>query len=266
MPRFVKQTFTGYKDVPGGASDPELEYVIHGKSEYEELWRRIHKAEKEEYEARQKASTNSQEWKQKYDSVYEAYKSWKQRAEELAEEIENQEAIPEGMVAITEQELNGYKKAVRIVRDRAKQQIDKAKADEHGYTLMRADKRQYDREAGKAWLITMSTPYSIKLSLSEASAIIERDLRDFYGLRDRPIVEEFDYGYRKVLSVSDLLEYYERFIVNGEETHRIGNMEMIRGIRWLMETKGRVAFELSRISRNIATGCYEVSYWATEPM
>lgn len=262
MPRFVKQTFTGYRDVPGGASDPELEYVIHSKSEYEELWRRIYKAEREEYEARQKAAANSQEWKRKYDNLFEAYKSWKQRAEEL----ESKETLPDGMVAITEKELNGYEKAVRIVRDRAKQQIDKAKADEHGYTLLRADKRQYDRKSGKAWLITMSTPYSIKMSLSEASAIVERDLKEFYGLRDLPVLEVTNYGHVKVLPISDVIEYYERFIVNEEETYRIGNEQMLTGIRWLKETNGRVAFELSRLARNAATGCYEVSYWATEPM
>ena len=70
-------------------------------------------------------------------------------------------------------EYYGYEKAVRIVKDRAIQQVDKATADKYGYTLMRADKKRYNYEQDeKAWLITRNTPYSIKIGLEEAEYFI----------------------------------------------------------------------------------------------
>ena len=68
-------------------------------------------------------------------------------------------------VMIDIQTFHGMKKAVRIVRDRAMQQIDKAKADVHGYTLVRAVKKK------EVWSITKSTPYSIKIPFEEASVL-----------------------------------------------------------------------------------------------
>lgn len=260
MPRFVRQTITGYKDVKGGYSDPECEYVIQSKQEYMKDVDCVQQAQREVTIAKNQLRDRDKEWEKKYRKLYTAYESWKNHAESL----EEKESLPEGMVAISEEELNGYKKAVRIVRDRAKQQIDKSKADDHGYTLLRADRRYYERKMGKAWLVTKSTPYSVKIGLEEAYSMIERDLIDFYGYRGLPVLSESDYGKdQKTLSVKDLLDYYERFFVKEEDTSWIGNQEMIAAIRWMAQTNGMVGFEISRIAKNAASGCYEVSYWTT---
>ena len=259
MAKFVKQTFTGYKEVQGGYSDPECEYVIQSINEYGNDAERIEKAEKEVRSAKHQFKKEIREWIQKYNTVVDAYNSLK----EYAQELEEKESLPEGMVAISEEELNGYKKAVRIVRDRAVQQIDKAKADEHGYMLLRADKRKYERNTGKAWLITKSTPYSIKIGLNEAFSMIERDLKEFYGLKELLVFGIDKYGCVRRLSVKDLLNYYERYFKNGDDTSGIGNEDVVKALEWMDKTNGVMAFEISRIAKNAATGCYEVSYWAT---
>lgn len=261
MARFVKAGLTGYKDVQGGYSDPECEYVILSKKEYMADVHRIDQAEREATSAKNELSSSNQEWKKKYDKLYSAYESWRKHAEDL----EQKESIPEGMVAISEEELNGYKKAIRIVRDRALQQVEKSKADEHGYTLLRADRRQYERKSGKAWLVTKSTPYSIKIAPKDALYMIETDLREFYSLRNLPVVSH-DFNYDKTLSVGDLLRYYDRYFNNEEDYSDIRNEEMLCALTWMAETNGTIVFEISRLARNAATGCYEVSYWATEPV
>ena len=48
MAKYVKEgTFGGYKEVPGGLSDPECSHVIMSLKEYNELHRRITAAEQE---------------------------------------------------------------------------------------------------------------------------------------------------------------------------------------------------------------------------
>ena len=86
-------------------------------------------------------------------------------------------------VLIPIEEYNGYEKALRIVHDRALQQIEKSKADEHGYTPLRAEKRCY-KSLSYAWLITRRTPYSIKIKLEDAMTLIERDLSEHYNLKE----------------------------------------------------------------------------------
>ena len=42
---FAKKTFTGYREVPGGYSDPEAEYYIESKAEYDSNIKKIRNAE-----------------------------------------------------------------------------------------------------------------------------------------------------------------------------------------------------------------------------
>ena len=118
MARFVKKVSFGYKD----ADLWDCEFAILTKNEYTSLTRSSGELET--------AQKNLNECRRQYKQLKSAYDTLKRRVEQL----EGMEILPEGMVAVSEEELNGYKKAVRIVRDRAKQQIDKATADKNGYT------------------------------------------------------------------------------------------------------------------------------------
>lgn len=189
--------------------------------------------------------------------------------EEYYEFLKASESASEGSVVISEEEYNGFQKAVEIVRRRAKQQIDKSKADEHGYTLLRADKRQYSyKYDSPAWLITMSTPYSIKMTLEEVTAMLDRDLRDFYGFLDLPQIESVGFTHEADLKKWDIKDFFSTMKYHDREADRdsIQNTEVLQKLDFLDSCDWKLAFEISRIARNAATGCYEVSYWATEPM
>lgn len=247
MARFVKQGGFGYKDVDLW----DCELVILTKQEYISLSRK-----EEELEKAQKDLT---EYKKRCVQLSREYKNLKGRLDQL----EGMETLPEGMVAVSEEELNGYKKAVRIVRDRAKQQIDKAKADKNGYTLLRAEKRKYGRDKGSAWLITKGTPYSIKMDFAEASALITRDLAEFYGLVTIPKYKGI-YDQEEKLSVKEMLRLNDDY-KNGDRSG-MQNEKILYYLDWLDGYRWRIIFDIARFSQNHATGCYEVSYWALSPV
>ena len=248
MARFVKQGSFGYKD----ADLWDCEFAILTKNEYTSLTRSSGELET--------AQKNLNECRRQYKQLKSAYDTLKRRVEQL----EGMEILPEGMVAVSEEELNGYKKAVRIVRDRAKQQIDKAKADKNGYTLLRAEKRKYGRDKGSAWLITKGTPYSIKMDFAEASALIAQDLREFYGFIDIPAWDWKGRYEQEKLSIKEMLSYNDSY-KNGDRSG-MQNEKILFYLDWLDLYKWKIIFEVSRFAQNHATGCYEVSYWALSPI
>lgn len=248
MARFVKQGSFGYKD----ADLWDCEFAILTKNEYTSLTRSSGELET--------AQKNLNECRRQYKQLKSAYDTLKRRVEQL----EGMEILPEGMVAVSEEELNGYKKAVRIVRDRAKQQIDKAKADKNGYTLLRAEKRKYGRDKGSAWLITKGTPYSIKMDFAEASALIAQDLREFYGFIDIPAWDWKGRYEQEKLSIKEMLSYNDSY-KNGDRSG-MQNEKILFYLDWLDRYRWKIIFEVSRFAQNHATGCYEVSYWALSPI
>lgn len=248
MARFVKKVSFGYKD----ADFLDCEFAILTKNEYTSLTRSSGELET--------AQKNLNECWRQYKQLKSAYDTLKRRVEQL----EGMEILPEGMVAVSEEELNGYKKAVRIVRDRAKQQIDKAKADKNGYTLLRAEKRKYGRDKGSAWLITKGTPYSIKMDFAEASALIAQDLREFYGFIDIPAWDWKGRYEQEKLSIKEMLSYNDSY-KNGDRSG-MQNEKILFYLDWLDRYRWKIIFEVSRFAQNHATGCYEVSYWALSPI
>ena len=100
--------------------------------------------------------------------------------------------LPAGYVKIREEKLKGYENALRIIHDRALQQIDKAKSDQYGYRMLdakhiydgygeyRPDLRQKDIEV-EVWQIRMETPHSTKIAYEDALFIIKEDLERYYA-------------------------------------------------------------------------------------
>lgn len=203
--------------------------------------------------------TSVEEW----NNLFNAFQELK-ASTSVPEDSSNEETIE-----IPVEEYNGYQKAIRIVRDRAIQQIEKSKADEHGYTLLRADKRPYSHKyESMAWLITMSTPYSIKMGLKEVSFMLEKDLTDFYGLRKLPDIPETDYRGKPSFKTWYIKDFFSDLRYHKKDADRssIQNESLLFKYEFLDSCDWELAFEISRIARNSATGCYEVSYWATSPM
>lgn len=175
-------------------------------------------------------------------------------------------------VLVPVNEFNGLKKAVRIVNDRALQQIDKSKTDEHGFRLLRADLKRYQYgKDSRLWLVTKETPYSCKMAVDEASALIENKLRELYCWVDEVNLQNY---------TDDRLDVWETRL-SGEElgTAReqwhdaecrekynflIENSEKGRAVYQCFREHNAMILEVSKLSVNYAQGLYEVTYWATE--
>lgn len=139
--------------------------------------------------------------------------------------------VPESQathVCLDVHEYHGLLKTLRVVRDRALQQVDKSKTDEHGYLLMRAERRVYRGTGYLAWLITKRTPYSCHMAAQDALNIITRDLHDFY---------------HTILSQSGLSNYD---LLRSEAT----------------DFSSYCTAEIEHISANYVKGVYEISYWS----
>jgi len=161
------------------------------------------------------------------------------------------------------EEYNGYRNAIRIIRDRAKQEINKSKADKNGYTFLRAEHRRYAYESDeKAWLITLSTPHSTKLNYKNASFLIKRDLIDFYDFID---IALDDISNEKYYEPIDMLKDHRKYFIENrfDEYQKIQNELIKKRIKFLDAHHGNIAFEIQKISANHGQGVYEVSYWST---
>lgn len=180
-------------------------------------------------------------------------------------------------VLVAKNEFNGLKKAVRIVNDRALQQIDKSKADENGFRILRAGKSFFREGKGNVYLVTKETPYSIKISLGEAWAIIENTLRENYCWVDEFDLEDFipedyedneyrpgsirfyDTDYPKMIKAWENKESREREFL-------CENSKKGRAMKNLMKAHRGMIISIAKVSANQAQGVYEVSYWCTQPI
>lgn len=172
-------------------------------------------------------------------------------------------------VMIPKQEYNGLQNALRIVKDRSLQQIDKSVADANGYRLLRTDKKKYNNKNLKFWLVSKSTPYSIKMPLDVVHELVERDLREYYHYYDwydyvnrngSPIITVDQLGYLNKLCNND---YHERY---PESTYEDIFQEIVVSGGYCVDEKLVMSFDLNRISINYASGLYEISYWSTVPI
>ena len=175
-------------------------------------------------------------------------------------------------------EYNGLKKAVRIVNDRALQQIDKSKADENGFRILRAGKSFYREGKGMVYMVTKETPYSIKMRLDEAWALIENKLREIYYWVDEFNLDDFvpeSYQEKDMFDrmVGHLYDSdYPKMIKDWEDKeHRnreflIDNSKKGRAVKNLMSAHEAMIISIAKVSANQAQGVYEVSYWCTKPI
>jgi hypothetical protein len=140
-----------------------------------------------------------------------------------------------------------YVNALRVIKDRSLQQVDKAKADPHGYRLLRAAKKNHHSgNWGVAWQIKKETPYSIKIPVDVAAEEITADLFDFYNFVEVNNKNDFlnivNMGHLDAPAYEDLYAYLVK-----------------RGIQ-----DKPIVFDLIELASNLATGRYEITYWATD--
>lgn len=166
-------------------------------------------------------------------------------------------------------EYYGYQNALRIVRDRSLQQIEKSTADEHGYKFLRADLRIYEyKNRRKAWNITKSTPYSIEMGADCVKSMIISDFAEFYNYKNREFRKEGELGVeRRKLTSREFVQARENFFDESSKKSEflLENNDFGREVfQFFSKYEGKFIFEISRLSANYSAGVFEVSYWATD--
>ena len=164
-------------------------------------------------------------------------------------------------------EYHGYINALRIIKDRGIQQIDKSQVDENGYRLLRADKKRYyevENQKIDTYLITRATPYGINISLKEVALFIKQDLILNYGfVNNRTYAYEFSGRMiDEEVTDRDILVRIPTIIEKAERNEELISDENAL-FEWYLENQNRTGFSINRISANYAQGIYEVSYFAT---
>ena len=164
MARYVKAgTLGGYKDVPGGQSDPECTHVILTKKEYDQLHR-------------EKAVAESEASRTKYDAeraIAEAKRGAQYTAQKAAEEArQTVEAMEADLAA--ERAETAHQRALnanlrRVAKERANADRDLRPKKEHtGYFVVFSEETEHQYKDGNRhmkrvmlWKTVIQSPYMI---------------------------------------------------------------------------------------------------------
>lgn len=175
---YVKRTMMGYKEIQGGAYDPECSHVILTKKEYEQLLAEKSRAELLSRDVRTKAEH----------AIQQAQSQARLR-------IQNIETSTQKRVTALEQELSKAQEEVayqaglntnllRVARERANADRKLRPKKEHtGFVvMMTGDKEHRYRDSRKHWRMVMlretvlQTPYSVDFTEDQARHQIQEDL------------------------------------------------------------------------------------------
>lgn len=175
-----------------------------------------------------------------------------------------------GSVSIPKEEYVGLQNMLRILKDRSLQQIDKAKADQYGYTFKYSDIRVYDKTNPnlKAYFVSKATPISLKIDFKTAYHMILCDLGKYYNYIDLERVKTLSYAKPSPIKPSDLLlARIQRKEPGYKYNFYIDNSDYGRKVKeFIDESPEEIIFEISKVGSNIGLGIYEISYWATAPI
>ena len=178
LSEYVKKTMIGYKEVPGGASDPECSHVVLTKIEYDQLCQEKARAEV--------ASCNIK---------YEAEQNIKRVRDDAQYRVHQAEAEAQKKIATVEQELvkaqreivyqRGLNKnLLRISKERANAERKlKPKKLHTGYVIVSTGEKDYSykkdrKQWGRArlWETILQSPYSVDFTEEQARKQIREDL------------------------------------------------------------------------------------------
>lgn len=194
------------------------------------------------------------------------------QAEDGSRSLVNCDESKAEYVMLSIKEYHGLKKAVRIVNDRALQQIDKSKTDKYGFRLLRADRKRFKKSNGTLWFVTKETPYSSKIELQEAYALIEDKLRELYYWVDEINLNDYidekqyrlDFSTLREMELPKICEQWHNKEHRKKYDFLDENSRRGRALMGCWQEHDSMIVEISKISVNYAQGLYEVSYWATE--
>ena len=173
------------------------------------------------------------------------------------------------LVIINKKQYYGLENALRIVRNRGCQQVNKAKADKHGYTLKSCEKRKIDYDYDEcAYFVTKDTPYSINMPFDDASVIIKRDLMDFYHYIEFPEFElSQSFNYKRKLTNREIIIAYSQ--MNSEyykkQNFLLDNSLFGCNVKKFFDNilSKDFIFDITKFTTNYGNGTYQVSYLST---
>lgn len=164
MSEFVKKTMIGYKEVPGGQSDPECSHVILTVDEYAKLLRKITDAEQEARTTKYKAdreiddARNDADYKirQAADRTKQTIKMWSDALDAERAESGHLRNLNENLLRIAKERANADRKL-------------KPKKEHTWYSVVFSTEKEHRYGKGKnmervmLWETVIQSPYSIDL-------------------------------------------------------------------------------------------------------
>lgn len=219
MAKFVKEgAFGGYRDVPGGQSDPECTHVILKRKEYEKLLREQTRTEQEARSAKHSAERAIEEAKR--DARYTAQKA----AEEARKMVAGMECAlaAERAESAHQRALNAN--LLRIAKERANADRKlKPKKEHTGYLVVFSGEKEHQFKDGNRrvkrvllWETVIQSPYVVDFpEVQIRKQILEELLRkdeDGYRLIDRlGINGYYGKGYGSMIEDREWCAEPERF-------------------------------------------------------
>ncbi len=164
MSEFVKKTMIGYKEVPGGQSDPECTHVILMVDEYADLLRKITVAEQEALTTKYKAEREvdaarcdaDYKIRQNIEKTDQTIGKWREALDAERAESGHLRSLNENLLRIAKERANADRKL-------------KPKKEHTGYSVVFSTEKEYRYGKGKnmkkvmLWETVIQSPYSIDL-------------------------------------------------------------------------------------------------------
>lgn len=245
MARYVKGSAFGYKDVPGGQSDPECTHVILTKKEYDQIYREKAIAENEasrtKYDAeraiadaKREAQYTAQKAAAEAQQVVEAMEA--DLAAERAESA-HQRALNENLLRISKERANADRKL-------------RPKKEHTGYLVVFSGEREHQFKDGNRrvkrvllWETVIQSPYVVDFP----EAQIRKQILDELLQRDED-------GYRLI----------DRLGING--IYNKGYGSMIEDREWCAEPDKYNIMLKPKFRANFRAGYWEVICLHTKPL
>lgn len=174
MSEFVKKTMIGYKEVPGGQSDPECTHVILPLKEYDGLLQKISQAEQETRNEKRRAEEEKgaslYREQQTIQKANQAIEKWMKALEKEKAESAYQKGLNENLLRVARERANADRKLKR-------------KKEHTGYVVVVSSEKIYRYknrqrlESVKLWETVIQSPYSIEFPAEQAKKLI---LEEFF--------------------------------------------------------------------------------------
>ena len=245
MSEFVKKSMMGYKEVPGGLSDPECTHVILTSREYTGLLQKTAQAEKETQNMKYQAE---QAITKERSAALSRIRASENAAQQKVAAME-QALTDERNARIYQQQLN--ENLLRISRERANADRNLRPKKEHsGYVVISSTEKTHRYKNGnRNWAVTtlwetvLQIPYSVDFTEDQARGQLTADL-----FQDDPL------AYSLLKNIGITVVYGKEYAI------------MIEDKQWCEDPSPFNVMLDWRLRANHKTGYWEVLFLHTKPL